>query len=112
MYRKKYNDKTVLVLYGGPNEHHEIAFRGKGNKNDKVLEGENVEISESEKGYTIVSWDISEDSQDRKVLEIHNNFYVYLLSMSSLSCNLNIANPDPRPCRGLQLLGTSHWIWR
>lgn len=78
--RKKYDDKTILVLYGGPNEHHEIAVEGKGSDSDKVLEGDNVKIQQSSDGYTIVSWDISDDVEDRKIVRVHGDFYIYLLS--------------------------------
>lgn len=79
-FRKKYDDKTVLVLYGGPNEHHEIAIEGKGSDDDEVLEGDNVELHEHDDGYTVVSWDISEDTEDRKVVKVHDDFYIYLLN--------------------------------
>ncbi|KAH7363213.1 beta-galactosidase [Plectosphaerella cucumerina] len=77
---KKYDDKTILVLYGGPNEHHEVAVEGKGSDSDKVLEGEKVEIKQSSDGYTIISWDISADVEDRKIVKIHDDFYIYLLN--------------------------------
>lgn len=85
---KKYDDKTVLVLYGGPNEHHEIAVEGRSG-NDKrqegfEVEGENVTVEQAADGdYTIISWDISDDVEDRKVVRVNGNFYIYMLSKST-----------------------------
>ncbi|KFA69908.1 hypothetical protein S40285_07457 [Stachybotrys chlorohalonatus IBT 40285] len=82
---KKYDDKTVLVLYGGPNEHHEIAVEGRSG-NDKrqegfEVEGENVTVEQAADGdYTIISWDISDDVEDRKVVRVNGNFYIYMLN--------------------------------
>lgn len=81
---KKYEDKTVLVLYGGPNEHHEIAVETRSGRNNKAVDfetqGEDVEINQAQDGYTIISWDISSDPDDRKVVRVNGNFYIYLLS--------------------------------
>ncbi|KAM0327577.1 hypothetical protein ACHAQA_005870 [Verticillium albo-atrum] len=72
---KQYEDKTVLVLYGGPEEHHEIAIEGSGSDGDELLEGSDVKIEEAD-GYTIVAWDVT---TDRKVVRVHENLYIYLL---------------------------------
>lgn len=55
-------------------------MKGKGSKNNKVLEGNNVEIQQAKEGYTIVSWDVLDDVQDRKVVKINDSLYIYLLS--------------------------------
>jgi hypothetical protein len=81
---KKYDDKTVLVLYGGPNEHHEIAVAGKreGDDDDGVdVEGDEVNVDRHKDGYTVISWDISDDVKDRKIVRL-GNFHIYLLSKS------------------------------
>lgn len=83
---KKYDDKTILVVYGGPNEHHEIAIENDGD-NFNVLQGEEgVKIKKAD-DYTIIAWDISDDVDDRKVVRVHGDFYIYMLSMhlSSIS---------------------------
>jgi hypothetical protein len=81
---KKYDDKTVLVLYGGPNEHHEIAVEARSDRRNKSkdfdAQGQNVKISHADDDYTIISWDISDDVDDRKVVRVNGNFYIYLLN--------------------------------
>nr|XP_036579971.1 beta-galactosidase precursor [Colletotrichum truncatum]KAF6787727.1 beta-galactosidase precursor [Colletotrichum truncatum] len=75
---KKYDDKTVLVVYGGPDEHHELAVEGDQGDvtDDDVIEGSDVTIEQKE-GYTILGWAVSDE---RKVVRVHKNLYVYLLS--------------------------------
>ncbi|RYO74978.1 hypothetical protein DL766_009099 [Monosporascus sp. MC13-8B] len=72
---KKYSDKTVLVVYGGPDEHHELAVEGRGSDDDEVVEGSDVTVEQKD-GYTILGWAVS---SERKVVRVHGNFYVYLL---------------------------------
>ena len=76
--RKKYDDKTVLVVYGGLDEHHEIAVQGSGSNNDNVIEGSDVTIT-SKNGLTILGWAVSDE---RKVVRVHKDLYIYLLSRS------------------------------
>ncbi|KAM0530735.1 hypothetical protein ACHAP9_000917 [Verticillium nonalfalfae] len=71
---KQYKDKTVLVVYGGPNEHHELAVEGKGDA--EVIEGSDVETDQKD-GYTILNWEVTED---RKVVRVHKDLYVYILN--------------------------------
>ncbi|EEY23389.1 beta-galactosidase [Verticillium alfalfae VaMs.102] len=72
---KKYDDKTVLVLYGGPDEHHEIAIEGAGSADSEVLEGSGVKIEDRD-GYTIVAWDVT---THRKLVRVHQDLYIYLV---------------------------------
>ncbi|KAG9254840.1 beta-galactosidase [Emericellopsis atlantica] len=79
---KKYDDKTILVVYGGPNEHHELAVANDDN-DFRILEGdegENVSVQSAKDDYTIISWDISDDPEDRKVVRVHSDFYIYMLN--------------------------------
>jgi hypothetical protein len=78
--RKKYSDKTVLLLYGGPNEHHEIAIEVDGEEEISTLQGVDVQTQRHDDGYTIIAWDISDDVEDRKVVRVQSDFYIYLLS--------------------------------
>lgn len=85
---KKYDDKTILVLYGGPNEHHEIAIENDGSDYNALQGQKDVKVKKAD-NYTIISWDISDDAEDRKVVRVHGDFYIYLLSRRppSYSCS-------------------------
>lgn len=95
-YRKQYDDKTVLVLYGGLNEHHEIAVEDNGKGNYTVLQGKDAKVERAKDGYIIISTDISDDTSDRNVVRIRDNFYIYILSRSSSSdlTYLHVATTD------------------
>jgi beta-galactosidase len=54
---KEFHDGKVLVLYGGPGEHHELAVSTK--ENVKVLEGPKSSItSKRVRGAVVVAWDV------------------------------------------------------
>jgi hypothetical protein len=75
----KYKDRTVLVLYGGPGETHELTLAVTGYK---TLEGEVRTIAT--RGYTLINW--KADGQ-RKVVKVGVGapfIYVYLLGKISL----------------------------
>lgn len=75
----KYEDRTVLVVYGGPGETHELALAVTGLE---TLEGEVRSIAT--RGYTLVNW---QTDGTRKVVKVGvgNNFiYVYLLGKSHI----------------------------
>ncbi|KAF4554747.1 putative glycosyl hydrolases family 35 protein 1 [Elsinoe fawcettii] len=74
---KKYEDKTVLVVYGGPNELHEFAIQT--NSTVETLEGEGLTI-ENRNGNSIVQFPVS---TTRRVLRYGENFYVYILDRNS-----------------------------
>ncbi|KXH56688.1 glycosyl hydrolase family 35 [Colletotrichum salicis] len=75
---KKYADKTVLVVYGGADEHHELAIEGEQADvtDENVIEGSDVTIEQKD-GYTVLGWAVSDE---RKVVRVHENLYVYLLT--------------------------------
>jgi hypothetical protein len=75
---KKYDDKTVLILYGGPGETHEAAIISKSKL--RVIAGPNV-LSRSSDGVVVFNW---KTSIDRTVLQI-GDLQVYLLGMSGYS---------------------------
>ncbi|KAH7305960.1 beta-galactosidase [Stachybotrys elegans] len=79
---KRYEDRTILVLYSGPNEHHEIAVESREGliSEGEILRGLAVNIQQAVSGYTIISWDMSDNVEDRKVVRVNGNFYIYLLN--------------------------------
>ncbi|KAF2761706.1 family 35 glycosyl hydrolase [Pseudovirgaria hyperparasitica] len=74
---KKYNEKTVLVVYGGPNEQHELAIEdtSEGYGSAETIEGSGVAIAQKT-GYTVLNW---ATSSERKVVKTPSGLYVYLL---------------------------------
>ncbi|KAL3460988.1 beta-galactosidase precursor [Aspergillus heterothallicus] len=73
---KKYGDRTVLVLYGGPGETHEAAVVANGDP--KVVEGPMVQLKR-EADLVTFNWDIS---AERTVLKI-KDLYIYLLDRNT-----------------------------
>lgn len=72
-----YGSKTVLILYGGPNELHEIAFNL--GIQPEVLEGQLVG-SKTSNDRTTIQWEVS---STRTVLKI-SNLYVYLVDRNTV----------------------------
>ena len=71
----KYNDKTVLVVYGGPGETHELALAVTGLE---VLEGDVKSITT--RGYTVLNFAVDGGRKVAKV-GVENSFiYVYMVS--------------------------------
>lgn len=66
------------MVYGGAGEHHELAVEGDQGEiaDEDVIEGSDVTIEQKD-GYTILGWAVSDE---RKVVRVHKNLYVYLLS--------------------------------
>ncbi|KAF2496105.1 hypothetical protein BU16DRAFT_560944 [Lophium mytilinum] len=73
---KKYASKTVLAVYGGPGETHEIAVQA---SDATLVEGSGPTISKK-KGYTIVNW---KASSDRKIVKVNSDVFIYLLDRNS-----------------------------
>ncbi|KAF7861742.1 uncharacterized protein EAF02_010696 [Botrytis sinoallii] len=73
---KKFNDKTVLVVYGGPGESHELAVVSKSSA--QVIEGSGV-TSKSTNGSTILNW---QTSTTRRVVKI-GSVFVYILDRNT-----------------------------
>lgn len=63
----------MLVVYGGPNEHHELAFVDAGEAT--VSEGDGVEIGTKD-GATILNW---KTSSSRRVVQLGCGIHVYIL---------------------------------
>ncbi|KAK7416616.1 hypothetical protein QQX98_005087 [Neonectria punicea] len=73
---KKYADKTVLVLYGGPDELHEVAVK-KASK-FKVIEGDDLKSS-VKKNVGVFQW---KTSSTRRVIQT-GSLVIYLLDRNS-----------------------------
>ena len=71
--RKKYAEKTVLVLYGGAGEQHEMALED--NSGCDIVEGDSATITKFQT-VTTVSWTVH---GPRKVVRCSKSLYVYLL---------------------------------
>ena len=80
---KQYAKSSVLVLYGGPNEHHEFAVSG--TYKTSVVEGSSSGITiESVNGAVVVAWDVS---PTRRIVQI-GDLLVLLLGKWSLLITL------------------------
>ena len=78
VHRRKYADKTVLVLYGGAGEQHEMALEG--SSGCDIVEGDSATITKS-KGVSTVNWTVN---APRKVVRYGKGLYVYLLGTTFL----------------------------
>ncbi|KAK4938249.1 hypothetical protein LTR66_015108, partial [Elasticomyces elasticus] len=70
---KKYASKTVLVVYGGANEGHEMALVNCGHA--QLLQGSGVKIGHRN-GATILNF---QTSSERRIAKLDHNLYVYIL---------------------------------
>ncbi|KAF2145801.1 glycoside hydrolase family 35 protein [Aplosporella prunicola CBS 121167] len=75
--QKKYDDKTVLVVYGGPEELHELAFSDA--TGAKLVEGSGVTIA-SKNGATVLNW---KTTTSRRIVKVEDDLYVYILDRNS-----------------------------
>ena len=73
--RKKHGTKTVLVLYGGLNETHEVAFTGA--VKSTILEGTRIQ-SGMKNGSLVLNWVVT---AAENVVLVQNDLTVYLLGM-------------------------------
>lgn len=69
----------MLVVYGGFNETHEIAFSGCSKY--RILEGAGLIIQE-QNGDLLVNWPVT---SERKLLQIEDSLFVYILGELLLS---------------------------
>ena len=81
---KKFDNKTVLVVYGGPGEQHELAI--KTISAAKQIEGSGVTIK-STNGTSIINW---QTSATRHVIQV-GNVFVYALDRNTA---YNLWTPD------------------
>ena len=69
-----FDNKTVLIVYGGPNELHELAIAG--TTGGTVVEGDGVTIQQSN-GSVVTQW---QTSADRRIVQI-GDLFIYILGM-------------------------------
>lgn len=69
-----FEDKTVLVVYGGPNELHELAVVG--TSTGSLVEGDGVTIQQSNSS-VILQWTTS---AERRIVQV-GDLFVYVLGM-------------------------------
>lgn len=74
---KTYGSKTVLVVYGGPDEQHELAFSNTASA--KIIEGSGVTVT-YKNGNAILNF---ATSTERRIAQLPNNLYVYILDRYS-----------------------------
>ncbi|GMG01700.1 unnamed protein product [Aspergillus oryzae] len=75
---KKFDGNKVLVLYGGPKEHHELAIASKSNVT--IIEGSDSGIVSTRKGSSvIIGWDVS---STRRIVQV-GDLRVFLLEGTS-----------------------------
>ncbi|QMW42944.1 hypothetical protein AFCA_007162 [Aspergillus flavus] len=75
---KKFDGNKVLVLYGGPKEHHELAIASKSNVT--IIEGSDSGIVSTRKGSSvIIGWDVS---STRRIVQV-GDLRVFLLDRNS-----------------------------
>ena len=71
---KQFGDQKVLVVYGGPNEHHELAVSCQSKAS--VIDGPSDSVSSKEMdGAVVVGWDVS---STRRIVEI-GDLRIFLL---------------------------------
>ncbi|PVH82092.1 glycoside hydrolase family 35 protein [Cadophora sp. DSE1049] len=73
---KKFDGKTVLVVYGGPGEQHELAVVS--SSSAKIVEGADV-TTKSVNGSAVLNWNTS---STRRVVQV-GGLYVYILDRNS-----------------------------
>ena len=71
---RKYDDRTVLVVYGGPGETHELALAVTGLE---VFEGDVKSITT--RGYTVLNFNVDGGRKVAKVGVESNSIYVYIV---------------------------------
>jgi hypothetical protein len=71
---KKYGSRRVVVVYGGPNEQHELAVSN--TSGATAVEGSGVKFS-NRKGNTIINWHT--DSK-RRVVRVDSDLYIVIVS--------------------------------
>lgn len=69
-----FDNKTVLIVYGGPNELHELAILGAAS--GTVVEGDGVTIQQTN-GSVVAQW---QTSPDRRIVQI-GGLFIYILGM-------------------------------
>lgn len=74
---KTYGDRTVLIVYGGEGEQHELAVSKGGH--GTLSEGDNIQI-EQKNGATVLNW---ETSSSRRIVQLGCGLSIYILDRPS-----------------------------
>lgn len=98
---KRFSDKTVLILYGGPDELHEVAVKGA--TKFKHVAGDNDIAADTRRSQNslVFQW---KTSPSRQVVKI-GDLYIYLLGGLLLSPKTRVYLTIARSQFSLQLLG-------
>jgi len=70
--------KTVLVVYGGPGEQHEISIAGM--HSTSFIEGSADVVPANRGGDTVINW---KTSPTRRIVQVDQNMYIHLLDRNS-----------------------------
>ena len=97
----KYGDRTVLVVYGGPGEQHELAVSDGGKAT--VTEGDGVQTGNSNRA-TVLNW---ETSSSRKVVQLDGGLHIYILDRNTAYNYWTLKLPDERGLFAPNILGTT-----
>ena len=73
--RKSYGGRTILVVYGGPGEHHELAVSNGGKA--KVVEGNGIKMGRKS-GATVLNW---QTSSSRRIINLACGLSIYIVGM-------------------------------
>lgn len=71
---KKYNTRSILVVYGGPNEQHELAVSN--TSGATAVEGSGVKFA-NRNGNTILNW---QTGAKRRVVRIGSDLHIFIVS--------------------------------
>lgn len=74
---KKYGSRSILVVYGGPNEVHELAISK--TSGGTAVEGSGVKFS-NRNGNTILNWS---SNSSRRVVRVGSNLYIVILDRNT-----------------------------
>lgn len=102
-----FDNKTVLIVYGGPNELHELAILSA--NGGTMVEGDGVTIQQTNNS-VVAQW---QTSADRRIVQF-GDLFVYILGKSQhfeLPSKICQTNDESRPQQCLQLLGHRSNRW-
>ena len=102
---KQFEDSKVLVLYGGPGEHHELAIASKSEAS--VIEGSQSGVNSKQiGGNVIISWDVS---SARRIVQV-DDLKIFLLGKTCFHKTIGgtrLTSTRSEHC--LQLLGSGDY---
>lgn len=85
---KRFHDYSILIVYGGPGEHHELAVSSKSSA--RVLNGpQSSVLTKPMNGHSIISWDVS---SSRIIVRVEDLLILLLGGISVAASRCTIAN--------------------